>query len=300
MAAAKIKTTKRRQQQRKRQQQYIKKSSTLLFIHFYSNHWTSLFRFQSHSFHLYIYRLTVITTITARLTTTTTMIMMMKMVMMVVMMATMATTMLIKAAEAMKMFVSTTRVFSLSECTGTSVAAEDIKTNHARTKVVDRGVVPWPQSAWHIAGHVALFVCSLVFVVSVRHQSNDHRLAFKAESSSELGRIQSGWNTESIHFKNIFFLSFFLSLPFLFFHFFHRPSFLPLLRFLIFFSWLWWWRPFFFYSAWFLWLECSVRWRRLQIENGQKKSWEDIEKFRCTASPTDNEKEKSIRKQVRF
>ena len=27
-----------------------------------------------------------------------------------------------------------------------------------------------------------------------------------------------------------------------------------------------------FYSAWFHWLECSVRWRRLRIENGQKKS----------------------------
>ena len=32
----------------------------------------------------------------------------------------------------------------------------------------------------------------------------------------------------------------------------------------------------------------------------KKKSWEDIEKFRCTVSPADTEKEKSIRKQVSF
>ena len=32
----------------------------------------------------------------------------------------------------------------------------------------------------------------------------------------------------------------------------------------------------------------------------RKKSWEDIQKFRCTVSPADTEKEKSVRKQVSF
>ena len=32
----------------------------------------------------------------------------------------------------------------------------------------------------------------------------------------------------------------------------------------------------------------------------REKSWEDAEKFRCTVSPVDTEKENSIRKQVSF
>ena len=43
----------------------------------------------------------------------------------------------------------------------------------------------------------------------------------------------------------------------------------------------------FFYSAWFLWFECSVRWRRLQIENRQRKSLGKTEKFRCTVNPAE-------------
>ena len=40
--------------------------------------------------------------------------------------------------------------------------------------------------------------------------------------------------------------------------------------------------------------------KKVFIENGQKKSFEGTEKFRCTVSLANAEKVKSIRKQVSF
>ena len=40
--------------------------------------------------------------------------------------------------------------------------------------------------------------------------------------------------------------------------------------------------------------------KKVFIENGQKKSFEGTEKFRCTVSLADTENEKTVRKQVSF